>query len=223
MTLVALYQRAVRLDGEAFGTQGHALVQLDVLADDGSLADDHAGAVVNEEVRPNGGAGVNVDTGEGMGIFRHHPGQHGDLHEIQLMGDAENADGFKGWVGQHDFLPAGGGGIALVGSLHVGVQRVPDGGEFGKQSVDHIVILRGFPIDPLQDLPKLTPGGRFQFFFGVGFLHGVEHIGVENGPQKIQKLDHLGFQMGVVNHGPVPPVSQMTAKGRQYRIWQDRS
>ena len=139
------------------------------------------------------------------------------------MGDAENADGFKGWVGQHDFLQAGGGGIALVGSLHVGVQRVPDGGEFGKQSVDHIVILRGFPIDPLQDLPKLTPGGRFQFFFGVGFLRGVEHIGVEDGPQKIQKLDHLGFQMGVVNHELVPPVSQMTAKRRQYRIWQDRS
>ena len=111
----------------------------------------------------------------------------------------------------------------LTAGLDIRFQGRTDGGEFGKQSVDHIVILRGFPIDPLQDLPKLTPGGRFQFFFGVGFLHGVEHIGVENGPQKIQKLDHLGFQMGVVNHGPVPPVSQMTAKGRQYRIWQDRS
>ena len=41
----------------------HALIELDVVADDRRLADDDAGAVVDEEVFADLGAGVDVDTG----------------------------------------------------------------------------------------------------------------------------------------------------------------
>lgn len=48
------------------GAEGHALVNLDVVPDDRRLADDHAGGVVDEEVFPDLGAGVDVHAGDAM-------------------------------------------------------------------------------------------------------------------------------------------------------------
>ena len=54
---------AVRVQGEGARAQGDALVQLDIMAQHGGLADDDAGAVVNAEALADGRAGVDVYAG----------------------------------------------------------------------------------------------------------------------------------------------------------------
>src|SRR5690606_21440273 len=66
----ALVQLAGFVGGEALGAEGYGLVDAHVVADDGRLANDHARAVVDEEAVADLCAGVDVDTGGGVGYFR---------------------------------------------------------------------------------------------------------------------------------------------------------
>ena len=109
--------------------QRHALVQLDMAADDGGLADDDARAVVDEEPRPDLCAGVDVDAGAAVGVLRHHAGDHGDAAQIQLVGDAVDEDGEQAGVGEDDLLLVGGGRVAVKGGLNVGHQHLLDAGQ----------------------------------------------------------------------------------------------
>ena len=55
--------------------------------------------MVDEEPRPDLGAGMDVDAGTAVGVLRHHPGDHGHLPQIQLVGDAVDEDGEQAGVG----------------------------------------------------------------------------------------------------------------------------
>ena len=56
--------------GKAARAQRHALVEADALADRAGLADDHAGAVVDEEAAGDLRAGMDVDAGRGCAPAR---------------------------------------------------------------------------------------------------------------------------------------------------------
>ena len=55
--------------------KGHALIDLYVLTDDGGFTDDDTGTMVNKEVAADGCAGMDVNTGDAVGIFGHDAGQ----------------------------------------------------------------------------------------------------------------------------------------------------
>ena len=84
-----------------------------MVADDRRLADDDAGPVVDEEVFSDGRAGVDVDAGVVVGVLGHHPGDHGDLHAIEHVGDAVDKDGVEAGVGEDDLLLGGRGRVAV--------------------------------------------------------------------------------------------------------------
>src|SRR5208282_2987621 len=67
MTLGAAHEVAVGIRGKAQGTERHALVELDPLADLGRLPDDHARAVIDEEVLADRGPRMDVDARAAMG------------------------------------------------------------------------------------------------------------------------------------------------------------
>src|SRR5690606_9019094 len=110
---------AVHLEG--FRAEGDALVGFYVMADAGGFADDDAGAVVDEEVGADLGAGVDVGAGAFVGILGEHPGQQRDLEVVEEMGDALQRDHQHAGVGEDDFLDAARGRVAAVGGLHVGL------------------------------------------------------------------------------------------------------
>ena len=58
---------------EALAPERDRLIEPHVAADDGGLADDDAGAVIDEEARADRGAGMDVDAGLRMGDFRDDP------------------------------------------------------------------------------------------------------------------------------------------------------
>ena len=64
------------------------LVEPHAVADDGGLADHHAGAMVDEEAAADGGARMDVDAGVGMGDLGHHARQHGHAQPVQHVGQA---------------------------------------------------------------------------------------------------------------------------------------
>ena len=66
-------------------SQRDTLVNLDVVADDRRFADDHAGAVVNEEPITDGRAGMDVYAGLVMDVFAHNTRQQWHILLIKKM------------------------------------------------------------------------------------------------------------------------------------------
>ena len=100
--------------------QGDALIDLHVLTDVGGLADDDAGAVVDEEVAADLCAGVDVDTGAAVGVLRHHAGDHGDGLKVEKVCHAIGKDGEETGIGEGHFLAVLCGGVAVKDGVNVG-------------------------------------------------------------------------------------------------------
>ena len=103
--------------------EGNALVDLDVVADDGRFADDHAGGVIDEEVLADGGSRVDVDAGAAMGVLGHDAGNERHILRVELMVDAIHEDGEETRVGEDDLLLALRCRVAIEGGLNVGQQN----------------------------------------------------------------------------------------------------
>ena len=111
------------------GAQRYALIQLHMAADHRRLADNDARAVVDEEPRADLCAGVDVDTGAAVGVLRHHPGDHGDVPQVQLVGDAVYEYGEQAGIGEDDLLLVRGRRVAVKGGLDVRHQCLLDTGQ----------------------------------------------------------------------------------------------
>ena len=102
------------------------LIQFDPATDGAGLADDDAGAVVDEERRTDRRSGMDVDAGPAVGQLRHHPGDDGHLQDVQAVGDAIDDDRPEGGIAQNDFIRADRRGVSFVGGLDVRLQHFPD-------------------------------------------------------------------------------------------------
>jgi hypothetical protein len=99
--------------------QGDALVDAHGIADVRGLADDDAGAVVDEERRSDGGAGVDIDPGAAMRVLGHHARQKLAALAQQAIGGAEDGNRIQPRVAGDDLVGTGGGGIGLEGDLDI--------------------------------------------------------------------------------------------------------
>ena len=107
------------------GAQGYALIDLHMVADDGGLTHHDAGAVVDEEVAADGGAGVDVDAGDAVGVLRHDSRNQRHPQRIQNMGQPVDGDGKQPGVAEDDLIHAGSGGIPVKEGLHIGLGHSP--------------------------------------------------------------------------------------------------
>ncbi len=82
-----VFQRRVALGlDEIDAPQGHVVVEQDVIADLGCLADDRAHAVVDDQTAANACAGVDFDAGEEAAELRHHTPKEVELPLPQRVG-----------------------------------------------------------------------------------------------------------------------------------------
>ena len=96
--------------------QGHALVKEAVVPDHGSLADDDAHSVVNDQPPPNGRAGVDFDAGAVPGVLGNPAGQEMPVMEVQPVGRPVPKHSVDAWVQKENLQLAPGRGVpALVG------------------------------------------------------------------------------------------------------------
>ena len=85
MTGVALNEHAILIGWEPLGPQGHRLIEANPLTNDGGLANDDPGTVINEKAGTDLGTGVNIDAGQGMRDFSNHAGNQRQPKQVQFM------------------------------------------------------------------------------------------------------------------------------------------
>lgn len=115
--------------GEVACAQCHTLVEHHMVADNGGLTDDDAGAVVYGEMGADLRGGVYVDAGVGVCQFGDDAWQHGDAQLVQRVCGAVVGHHQYGGVAEHRLGVARCCGVILRHRFHVGQQCLLDGGQ----------------------------------------------------------------------------------------------
>jgi len=95
-----VFQRwmALHLD-QVNAAQGDVMVEQDVVADLGRLADDRAHAVVDDKAAADARAGVDFDAGEEAAELRHEAAEKVKVPPPQAVGQAVKPERVQPWVG----------------------------------------------------------------------------------------------------------------------------
>ena len=132
----ALDRHAVLVERETLRAERHALVEADARAEDCSLADDDAGAVVDEEALADLRARVDVDARARVRELRDDAGEQRDAELIERVREPVVRDRRDARVAEEDFVDASRGGVAVVGCANVGLEQASDVGQ-AKREVAH--------------------------------------------------------------------------------------
>ena len=111
------------------GAQGDTLVDLGMAANDRGLADDNAGAVVDEEVLPYLRAGADVDARDAVSVLAQQARDQRHLQLLQLVCHAVGEDGEEAGVANEDLLEAARRRVAVEGGVDVLEQQLLHGGQ----------------------------------------------------------------------------------------------
>ena len=104
--------------------------------------------MVDEEAFAYFGARVDVNAGPSVAVFRHDPGDKGNAHGVEFVGQALDGDGLEAGIAEDHFLLGEASGVAVVGGLDVGLDQ---GSYFGKSQKE-----------------SFSKGGGF--FYATGFV-----------------------------------------------------
>ena len=98
------------------------MIDANPFANHGGFADDNSGAVVDKKTFVDVSPGVDVDTGQVVGVFGHHPGQQRNFEMVEMMGHAVDRDGKEAGIAENNLVNTFGGGVALDSGTDVGCQ-----------------------------------------------------------------------------------------------------
>ena len=172
---------AGRIVVEILRAERNALVQCDVAADNGGLADDDSRTVVDGEMTADRGSGMDVDARDAMGVFREHPGDDARPEAQQHVRRPVIQHRRDGRIAEHDFADAGGCRVILRDRLHVRLNQPPD--------------LRQF-LDECLRKGKARHGAQFRQDGGSGVFgpHVAvigEHVILDTGHHRLEMPDGL--------------------------------
>ena len=192
-----------------------------MLADDARFADDHARAVIDEEIPADRRAGMDIDARVAMRVLGHHARQERHLQRVQTMRQPVNADRLEGGIGQHDLLAAARGGVAVIGGLNVGFQRFGDAGQrvekrrhhlarlfrpFGQNHAEHVVHQQRCALQIFHNLHlhqiRLIPLAR-------------EDVRIHRAAHQLNPLHHLVLQPVQARQFALPHAAQRLQAARR--------
>jgi hypothetical protein len=90
-----------------------------MIPDDASLPYHHAGAMINKEMTADMGPGMDIDSGDIMGIFGHHPGNQGHSLVKKFMGGPISQNSQDARIAKDNFIKALGRWIPLQGGPNI--------------------------------------------------------------------------------------------------------
>ena len=123
MTLLTL-QLLTAAGGKS--TEGNTLINLDILADGGRLADNDAGSVIDEEIFADGCARVDINTGRAVSILCHDTRDQRHLKLEQLVRETIDRDRLQTRIRKNNLLLGVSSRIAVKGCLQIGFQKSAD-------------------------------------------------------------------------------------------------
>ena len=97
----------------AGAAEGDALVEGDVVAYDGSFADDRPGAVIDEEAAAEFGTGMDFDSGEQARDLREPAGEESQIMTPQPVREMVRPDGVKAGIAEKNFRVGARGRVGL--------------------------------------------------------------------------------------------------------------
>jgi hypothetical protein len=92
--------------------------------------------VVDKETGADSGTGVDIDTGEGVGVFTPYTWQERNFGGVEGVSQAVDADGIDPGVTEDHLHGGGGGGVAFISGLNITAQSEADLRERFEQSGD---------------------------------------------------------------------------------------
>ena len=184
MTWDALDRIAVLVEGKALGTECHALIEFDVLADDTSLADDDTRTVVDGERGTDGGSRMDVHAGLGVGHLCHHARNQRHTHRKQLVSDTEDRQRLDDRVASQYLRHARRSGITIVGGHHVGGEDAAHSRQAADEFCRHLL---GLLLESFQVFEDAAVSGRLllSVLVAVGETHSGQYL---LGEQLLQPL-----------------------------------
>lgn len=108
----------------------------------GRLADDDAGAVVDEEIFADLRAGVDVNAGRAVGVLAHDARDERNFALVELVRHAVDEDRVQAGVGEDDLLLAAGGGVAVEVCGHVLHEHGLDLRQAAQEPGSHTALVR---------------------------------------------------------------------------------
>ena len=148
VTLYALYGVSILVEGEALGSECHALVHLHVVSYHGCFANDDACSVVDGEVFADLRARVYVNAGFGVGHLGDDSRYDRHAHLQQGVCHAVVEYGLQAGITEDDLAMALGCGVTVVGGHDILLQGPPQFGQLpdegaGELSCGLCQVLRG--------------------------------------------------------------------------------
>ena len=163
------------VEGKALGTECHALIEFDVLADDTSLADDDTRTVVDSERGTNGSSRMYVHAGLGVCNLCHHARNQGHAHRKQFVSDTEDRQRLDDRVASQYLRHARRSGITVVGGYHVGGEDAAHSGQTADEFRRHLL---GLLLECFQVFEDAAVSGRFllSVLVAVGETHSSQNL-----------------------------------------------
>jgi hypothetical protein len=152
--------------------------------------------VIDEEMVPDGGAGVDIDPRLAVDPFGQHPRDQGNTQFVHDVRDAVDRDRFQSRIAEDHFIQTAARGVAVEGRLHVQGQDLPQVGK----------LLQHRNGDPL------ALGLEINVFDRVGPLPGclvAQRAGKLRGQLVVQAVDQVADVIGNVSQVQplAPPIA----------------
>ena len=129
MAGIPLDQHTIFIGRKPLGAQSYSLIQAHPFTNDGRLADDDSGPMINEETGANLRARVDIDARHGMGNFRNHARYQGQAQLVKLMRQSMVDDRGNPWITHQHLINTASGRVPLKGRLQITVQQRPNLGQ----------------------------------------------------------------------------------------------
>src|SRR5882757_3866295 len=149
---------------EGAGDERDALVKFHVRTDSRRLANDHAGAMVDEKMRTNLRARMNIDPGAAVRPLGHNS-RNKRHFSVEQMRHSINRDRLQRGIRENNFLVTSRGRIAFVGSIDVRPEHTAHRGQL------------------LEELSQDFSGFCFRRFVRRNFAETSADFGLESGVQ----------------------------------------
>ena len=214
MAPAALDDVAFLVLDEAPCAESDAVINLHMMTDAARLADDNAGAMVDEEVGADGRAGMHVDAGAAVCPFGHHARDDRGNGPVQNVRELLDGDGFDEGIRKNDPFPPQSRRIAPKGGLNVRTYQLPDLRQRAAKLVHYRRCAAGWlPWITLVDTPahltrQAPDEARHPFESQVGQRAMPQRVIVETGKEQLQQifayLSHHagGGQVAMESAGP---------------------
>jgi len=172
-----------------------------MVADDASLTDDDAGAVVDSKILTDGGARMYVNAGLGVGLFGDNARDDGHAELMELMCDAVVDHGVDDGIAEDYLTVVWGSRIVVEHGLYVGVEQSLDLRKGVDELGSHTL---GFHVDFLLGEHAVAVFTKLQ---SVGYLAG----------KHLQQLFHVNSD--VVGSDGLVGLSLIEIVGEEYVLY----